>query len=102
MRNVPVAQLDRVSDSDSDGCRFDPCRVRQNIIEALKDRLFYFVRKNMYPFVPVAQLDRVSDSDSDGCRFDPCRVRQNIIEALKDRLFYFVRKNMYPFVKGTC
>ena len=24
---APVAQLDRVSDSDSDGCRFDPCRV---------------------------------------------------------------------------
>lgn len=31
--DVPVAQLDRVSDSDSDGCRFDPCRVRQNIIK---------------------------------------------------------------------
>ena len=30
--NVPVAQLDRVSDSDSDGCRFDSCRVHQIII----------------------------------------------------------------------
>ena len=29
----------------------NPEKVRQNIIEALKDRLFYFVRKNMYPFV---------------------------------------------------
>lgn len=26
--NVPVAQLDRVSDSDSEGCRFESCRVR--------------------------------------------------------------------------
>ena len=59
MRNVPVAQLDRVSDSDSDGCRFDPCRVRQNIIEALKDRLFYFVRKNMHPFVKRYMLNNV-------------------------------------------
>ena len=25
--NVPVAQLDRVSDSDSDGCRFDSCQA---------------------------------------------------------------------------
>ena len=24
---MPVAQLDRVSDSDSDGCRFDPCQA---------------------------------------------------------------------------
>lgn len=27
--SVPVAQLDRVSDSDSDGCRFESCRVHQ-------------------------------------------------------------------------
>lgn len=40
--DVPVAQLDRVSDSDSDGCRFDPCRVRQNIIEALLFRAFFY------------------------------------------------------------
>ena len=29
MGNVPVAQLDRVLDSDSSGCRFESCRVRQ-------------------------------------------------------------------------
>ena len=33
--SVPVAQLDRVPDSDSGGCRFDPCRVRH----------FYFIRR---------------------------------------------------------
>ncbi len=27
---VPVAQLDRVSDSDSDGCRFESCQAHQN------------------------------------------------------------------------
>ena len=27
--NAPVAQLDRASDSDSEGCRFKSCRVRQ-------------------------------------------------------------------------
>ena len=26
--NAPVAQLDRVSDSDSGGCRFEPCQAR--------------------------------------------------------------------------
>ena len=36
--NVPVAQLDRVSDSDSDGCRFESCRVHQK----------YGVSKNAY------------------------------------------------------
>ena len=28
---VPVAQLDRVSDSDSEGRRFEPCRAYQRI-----------------------------------------------------------------------
>lgn len=45
--DVPVAQLDRVSDSDSDGCRFDPCRVRQNIIEALLFRAFFYTLYNV-------------------------------------------------------
>lgn len=45
---MPVAQLDRVSDSDSDGCRFDPCRVRQNIIEALLYRVFFYSERQQH------------------------------------------------------
>ena len=29
-RRVPVAQLDRASDYESEGCRFDPCQVRHS------------------------------------------------------------------------
>ena len=52
---VPVAQLDRVSDSDSGGCR----REIDNKIR-----------------VPVAQLDRALDSDSKGQRFESSQARQ--------------------------
>ena len=52
---MPVAQLDRVSDSDIAGRR----REIDNFI-----------------YVPVAQLDRVSDSDSEGRRFESFRARQ--------------------------
>ena len=36
---APVAQLDRVSDSDSDGCRFDPCRVHHLQATAIRSYL---------------------------------------------------------------
>ena len=36
--SVPVAQLDRVSDSDSEGCRFDPCRARHFYLETMMRR----------------------------------------------------------------
>ena len=54
---VPVAQLDRVSDSDIAGRG----REKDNRIR-----------------VPVAQLDRVSDSDSEGRRFESFRARQKL------------------------
>ncbi len=39
--NVPVAQLDRVSDSDSDGCRFKSCQAHHfKTIAGLQSSLF--------------------------------------------------------------
>jgi hypothetical protein len=35
-RDAPVAQLDRVCDFGSQGCRFEPCRVQVVIIELLE------------------------------------------------------------------
>ena len=50
---MPVAQLDRVSDSDAEG-----------------------LGRRKSEYVPVAQLDRALDSDSKGQRFESSRVRQ--------------------------
>ena len=49
-QRVPVAQLDRVSDSDSDGCRFESCRVhhqdtRKRSVQNSVACVFFYVKQ---------------------------------------------------------
>lgn len=40
---VPVAQLDRVSDSDSDGCRFESCQAHHKEVVTFLWQLLYLM-----------------------------------------------------------
>ncbi len=44
----PLAQLDRVSDSDSEGHRFESCRAGQKIRLVLTSRIFLSIAKQWY------------------------------------------------------
>ena len=55
---VPVAQLDRVSDSDSDGCRFESCQAHhqyRSISISLIDIYFFIEYKNFLNSIRIQE-----------------------------------------------
>ena len=126
--HAPVAQLDRVSDSDSEGHRFDSCRVYHNSRRVTR-REFLLSRAGVLPFADAVcaaaalfpaphpvdprhgnKLPRTSFTFTAQPRYsvlaplrpyDSCRVYHNSRRVTR-REFLLSRAGVLPFADAVC